>query len=44
MTYAALSRVAEARETLARALELAGDAPLPQFVEARRKLEELEGL
>jgi tetratricopeptide (TPR) repeat protein len=44
MAYAALSRVAEARETLTRALELAGDTPLPQFDLARQKLEELGGL
>ena len=41
MTYAALGRNADARTTLTRALELAGDSPLPQFDTAREKLEEL---
>ena len=44
MTYLALARQAEARETLARALEIAGDAPLPQFERAREVLDELGGL
>ena len=38
MTYAALGRVAEARRVLTRALELAGDSPLPQFDTARETL------
>ena len=41
MTYAALDRKTSARETLALALELAGDSDLPQFDEARAKLAEL---
>jgi putative PEP-CTERM system TPR-repeat lipoprotein len=43
MTYVALQRISEARETLARALELAGDSPLPQFEDARKKLTEIGG-
>ena len=39
MTYHALNRTPEARETLTRALELAGDEPLPQFDRAREGLE-----
>lgn len=38
MTYHALNRTSEARETLALALELAGDDPLPQFDLAREVL------
>jgi tetratricopeptide (TPR) repeat protein len=41
MTYAALDRKTAARETLALALELAGDSDLPQFEVARAKLAEL---
>ena len=41
MTYAALERTQEARETLTRALEIAGDRPLPQFDVARETLEKL---
>ena len=41
MTYHALGRTPAARETLGRALELAGDSPLPQFTEARKLLEEM---
>jgi len=41
MTYLALDRVDEARETLTRALEIAGDSALPQFQEARETLEGL---
>ena len=44
MTYAALERPDEAIEALKRALELApADDERPQFAEARKKLEELEG-
>jgi cytochrome c-type biogenesis protein CcmH/NrfG len=43
MTYVALQRIPEARETLARAVELAGDSPLPQFEDARKKLTEIGG-
>lgn len=38
MTYAAIGRVADARSALTRALELAGDSPLPQFDTARDTL------
>jgi tetratricopeptide (TPR) repeat protein len=38
MTYAALGRARDARTTLTRALELAGDSPLPQFDTARETL------
>ncbi len=41
MTYAALDRPEEARATLERALELAGDSPLPQFQSARDALADL---
>jgi cellulose synthase operon protein C len=41
MTYAALERTEEARARLERALELAGDSPLPQYESARRALAEL---
>jgi Flp pilus assembly protein TadD len=41
MTYAALERTDQAREQLMRALELAGDSDLPQFVTARETLEKL---
>ena len=34
-TYLALERPAEARAALERALEIAGDSPLPQFEDAR---------
>ena len=40
-TYFALGNRDAARETLMRALDLAGDSPLPQFVEAREHLAEL---
>ena len=44
MTYLALDRHEEARETLTRALQIAGeDNPLPQFTRAREVLEELAG-
>jgi len=43
MTYRALGRTVAARETLGRALELAGDSPLPQFAEARQVLEQMGG-
>lgn len=43
MVYAGLKRDAEARATLGRALELAGDSPLPQFATARETLKALEG-
>ncbi|HMO06051.1 MAG TPA: tetratricopeptide repeat protein [Paracoccaceae bacterium] len=43
MTYLALEREAEARATLERAVEIAGDSPLPQFAEARAVLERLGG-
>jgi Flp pilus assembly protein TadD len=38
MTYAAMERLEEARTTLERALELAGDSDLPQFRTAREVL------
>lgn len=38
MTYLALGRTEDARRQLARALELAGDSPLPQFETARQAL------
>lgn len=38
MTYAGLDRPADARRQLARALDLAGDSPLPQFETARQTL------
>jgi tetratricopeptide (TPR) repeat protein len=38
MTYLALGRVEDARRQLTRALELAGDSPLPQFETARQTL------
>ncbi len=41
VTYVALDRKPEARLALERALEIAGDSPLPQFVEARKTLETL---
>ena len=41
MTYAALERTEEARATLERALEPAGDSPLPQFRMARETLDAL---
>jgi tetratricopeptide (TPR) repeat protein len=41
MTYAALGNAEKARTQLTRALELAGDSPLPQFSLAREKLQEL---
>lgn len=41
MTYAALDRPEEARATLTRALEIAGDSPLPAFEEARKVLQTL---
>jgi Flp pilus assembly protein TadD len=41
LTYLALERLPEARETLTRALEIAGDQPLPQFDNARKILEEM---
>ena len=43
MTYHALGRIQSARETLARAVALAGDSPLPQFDEARSLLADLDG-
>jgi cellulose synthase operon protein C len=44
MTYLALGRTAEARETLDRAIEIAGDdTPLPQFQRAREELQALIG-
>ncbi len=42
-TYVALQRIPEARETLARALELAGSSALPQFEDARKTLAEIGG-
>lgn len=42
MTYVALERNAEAIVTLKRALDIAGDLPLPQFDKAREVLAELE--
>ncbi len=41
MTYLALKREAEARAQFERALELAGDSPLPQFETAREELAKL---
>ncbi|MEO5615368.1 MAG: tetratricopeptide repeat protein, partial [Cypionkella sp.] len=41
MTYAGLNRVEEARTTLSRALEIAGDSKLPQFQTAREALAKL---
>ncbi len=41
MTYLALERTEDARETLTRALEIAGDMPLPQFDVAREALSKL---
>ena len=41
MAYAALDDAAKARVQLSRALDLAGDSPLPQFDRARDKLLEL---
>jgi hypothetical protein len=41
MAYAALDDAAKARVQLNRALDLAGDSPLPQFDRARDKLLEL---
>ena len=41
MTLAALERREEAVERLGLALELAGDSPLPQFEQARRRLTQL---
>jgi Flp pilus assembly protein TadD len=41
MTYVALERTEDARETLTRALEIAGDMPLPQFDVAREALSKL---
>lgn len=41
MTYVALGRPEDARRLLARALEIAGDSPLPQFEAARAALAEL---
>ncbi len=38
MTYAVLGRDADARTALIRALEIAGDSPLPQFQKARETL------
>jgi tetratricopeptide (TPR) repeat protein len=42
MTYAALGRSDEAQTVLKRALELAGDSPLPQFATAREALATLQ--
>ncbi len=42
MNYHALKRSADAQKTLEKALELAGDDPLPQFRKAREILEELK--
>jgi predicted Zn-dependent protease len=42
MTYRALGRDGEAAEALGRAVALAGDSPLPQFVEARETLAAIE--
>ena len=44
MTYLALDRPQEARDTLTRALDIAGDASLPQFDRARSELARLDGL
>ena len=41
MTYVALNRPAEAGPVLTRALDLAGDSPLPQFQTARDTLASL---
>lgn len=41
MTYAGLERTEDALRVLGRALELAGDSPLPQFQAARETLAEL---
>lgn len=41
MVYAGLGDTAKAREQLTRALDLAGDSTLPQFITAREKLPEL---
>ena len=41
MTYAALEQTADAIEALTRAVELAGDSPLPQFQTARETLDQL---
>ena len=41
LTYVALGRDADARPHLERALELAGDDPLPQFAEVRTALERI---
>lgn len=38
MTYVALERIEDARRQLTRALEIAGDSPLPQFETARQTL------
>lgn len=38
MTYVALDRTDDARATLTRALDIAGDSPLPQFEEAKAAL------
>ena len=43
MTYFSLQRHDEARDVLGRAIEIAGDAPLPQFDRARELLNELDG-
>lgn len=43
MAYHALDRHAEAQEALSRAVGIAGDAPLPQFDQARTLLDELGG-
>jgi predicted Zn-dependent protease len=43
MTYVALERTDEARATLTRALEIAGDSTLPQFDRAREVLSGLDG-
>lgn len=42
MTYLALNRSAEAKQTLQQALDLAQDSPLPQFDKAREALAGLE--
>ncbi len=42
MTYAALGRNADAKTQLEKALEIAGDSPLPQFDRARETLAGLE--
>jgi predicted Zn-dependent protease len=41
LTYVALNRPEEARTVLTRALEIAGDTPLPQFEAARKALADL---